>query len=525
MQIALLRTLLVATLVAVAGALSVNLIALANSVKQRQSDLAELNDIKYGLLDADVWVGQVSAIVSRRIDEFELTPENRPVFKARIEAVLDRLLSEVESHMGTQQEQKSDVGRALSRLANRIREILIPFDQLRAGVPDYAEAILEELSRPDAKAEIKLLVTAGIKAAADSTFSRTDRSRLDQIVSRYACGNLTACRAQLQYQSAADLEQVRLLMLGIVAVALLAFLVAMVRNPGLSAGLMLGLTGTLAVLLIGGVTTPMIGIEAKISRLTLEVLGEQVEFRNQVLYFQSKSVVDVVILLARTGAPDMILVAGLVGLFSIVFPLAKVLCGFAWYYHLRGARNSKVLSFFALYSGKWSMADVMVVAIFMSYIGFRGLVSSQLDDLANTTDPLEILTTNGTTLHAGFFLFLTFCLGSLVLSTLLENRAPKREPVTPRWTGNAPIGGPRRDQAGEGFGLSSSLPEPAIGPELNAHNTAKASRPSTEEIINAIDTPKFSAIQPILKNPIGPLPMHNVSTPRTRLRYSGVAAK
>ena len=73
-------------------------------------------------------------------------------------------------------------------------------------------------------------------------------------------------------------------------------------------------------------------------------------------------------------------------------------------------------------SGKWSMADVMVVAIFMAYIGFNGIVGNQLDMLRESSESVEIFTTNGTRLLGGFYLFLSFCISSLVLSEILVRK-------------------------------------------------------------------------------------------------------
>ncbi|HLC17315.1 MAG TPA: paraquat-inducible protein A [Thermodesulfovibrionia bacterium] len=104
----------------------------------------------------------------------------------------------------------------------------------------------------------------------------------------------------------------------------------------------------------------------------------------------------------------------------VVFPLVKVIFSFLYYYNINNLRHSSFVNFFALELGKWSMADVMVVALFMAYIGFRGLVSSQLSQLSRASKHVEVLTTNGTTLQGGFFLFLGFCIASLVLSTVLK---------------------------------------------------------------------------------------------------------
>jgi hypothetical protein len=68
------------------------------------------------------------------------------------------------------------------------------------------------------------------------------------------------------------------------------------------------------------------------------------------------------------------------------------------------------------------MADVLVVAMLMAYIGFSGLIESQLSTMAQAGRDLDIITTNGTALQLGFFFFLAFVLASLVLSSVLEAR-------------------------------------------------------------------------------------------------------
>jgi hypothetical protein len=188
---------------------------------------------------------------------------------------------------------------------------------------------------------------------------------------------------------------------------------------------MLMLTAGTLILLAAGVMTPMIEVEARIDELSLSLLGSPVLFTDQVLYFQSKSILDLVQVLIATRAPDMILVAVLVVLFSLIFPAAKMLTSLLYYSDMNGLRRHVLVQFFALRSGKWSMADVLVVAILMAYVGFDGLISSQLAGLAGAATQVELISTNGTSLQLGFFLFLAFVLASLALSTLLEARAPE----------------------------------------------------------------------------------------------------
>ena len=66
------------------------------------------------------------------------------------------------------------------------------------------------------------------------------------------------------------------------------------------------------------------------------------------------------------------------------------------------------------------MADVNVIAIFMAYIGFKGILDSQMDYLNMKTDSLASISTNETSLQPGFILFVAFVLFGLVLSVILQ---------------------------------------------------------------------------------------------------------
>jgi hypothetical protein len=170
--------------------------------------------------------------------------------------------------------------------------------------------------------------------------------------------------------------------------------------------LLFALTGATLLLLVGGLATPMIEVDARITELSFQLLGEPVVFANQVLYFQTKSIFEVMQILFESGQADMLLVAVLLTLFSVIFPALKLMATYAYYYDVRygdrGARGTGTVRFFALRSGKWSMADVMVVAIFMAYIGFDALVANQLGSLRGASQAVAVLTTNGTSLEPGF---------------------------------------------------------------------------------------------------------------------------
>jgi hypothetical protein len=414
---------------------AVQVIGALNRVKVLETDLAELNNVRYGLLDADQWVSRVSVALERRINDFELTDANRPQIKQAVEQMLYSLLNQVETYLRRRNQAAggSWLDQIKGVIQQGLQDMLVDFQALRQKVPDYADLVVEEFSKPEAKQEIKTQLLAFLNRAAEGTFAKTDRSRLEAVLARQGCPDPDACNTVLETRIAEAERPALYRVVGLFALVALLFLVCLTAPPDPAAARAGGsprfdqfrlflLTGATLILLAGGILTPMIEIEAQISQLSLELMGEPITFVNQVLYFQSKSVFDVVSILMRTGGADMILVAVLIVTFSVIFPAFKVLATYVYYYDWRGLRRSELVHFFALRSGKWSMADVLVIAIFMAYIGFSGLVGSQLGSLGRASATVEVLTTNGTVLAPGFFLFLGFVLTSLLLSTVLEAR-------------------------------------------------------------------------------------------------------
>lgn len=206
-----------------------------------------------------------------------------------------------------------------------------------------------------------------------------------------------------------------LIILSIILFSLLLF-----GTSSLPQGYFISLTLVLMCLLIVGVSTPMIDLDARITHLGFSVRGQSVVFEDQILFYQSKSAWDVFWLMVKHPEIKMKFVGLLIITFSVFFPLLKLISSTLFYKNAWNTRNLKFIRFFALQSGKWSMADVFVVAIFMAYIGLNGIVNSQLKDLQENGHGMEVLTTNGTSLQSGFYVFLTYTLLAMVMSRSLS---------------------------------------------------------------------------------------------------------
>lgn len=416
---------LVVLLLAITG-LAVELVDTLRVHQRMAADLAEVNSIKYGLLNADAWVDQVAAIVEQKIDEFRLTPEGRKTLKPTIERMLDALITQT----ATDFEQQNKKGTWVKRkLRKGIQNAVFDIDKIRAAIPKYADRILDEIDKPASRRQLGSFFKAQLGEVSDSTFSEVDPDPVDALDGKYQCHDRASCQQRISGQIEDNRSEAMRLTLLVLAASALLF-IGVGAAPDRKEHNRLGLLALCCTVLMAcGVLTPMIDVEARITELHFVLLGQPVAFTDQVLYFQSKSVLDVVRILTSTGRLDMILVGALMIVFCLVFPLAKLAASFVYLYDLRGLRHSAITKFFALKSGKWSMADVFVVAMLMAYVGFNGLIANELSKFAAAGGAgVDILTTNGTSLQIGFSMFLAFCLANLVTSTLIDSAIRSQSP-------------------------------------------------------------------------------------------------
>ena len=161
----------------------------------------------------------------------------------------------------------------------------------------------------------------------------------------------------------------------------------------------------------------MISLEVSLDALSFRLGNATIAFQDQVLFYQNKSIVDVVSVLLAHDKWSTKIVGSMVALFSVVFPLLKIVGLSRMFLVPEGIRVSRFTSFFAMESSKYSMADVFVVALFMAYIGLDGLVGGQLDQLRDGRGPSTemALGAQGAQFEMGLFLFTGFCFFSLFL--------------------------------------------------------------------------------------------------------------
>jgi len=394
-------------------------------------DYAEINLIKYGLFNIDIWKEKIFGILESKAGSFKLKSSD---FNS-IEKALQNYLMEIHDDYFTtdkivellsedNKKEKKGVGKLLVGLFKGKIEKQIEKIDFKARIPGLAKQLTKEIKRKTP--EIQKAITDQIS---NMIAAETSKDLVDQrqgILDKYEGETVTEVTVGLIDRiSEIQTEKkkwVTYSLAGLILAILLCFLLSKFLSFRLSM-LLASISATIFLAL--GIALPMIVLDARLTKVDLMLMGESVHFDEQFMYYQSKSIIDVTRTLLEGHGIDLKLVGLLILLFSIVLPLSKMIATNIYLFATE-ARSIRLLKLIIFHLGKWSMADVFVVAIFMSYIGFYGLVSSQLGDMERQTDTLALDTVNYSALAPGVIFFTLYCLFSIIISTLIHK---KYEPV------------------------------------------------------------------------------------------------
>jgi hypothetical protein len=371
-----------------------------------KEDLIELLKVKYGLFNVDEWKTILSDLIRKKVEDLNVTGGNREEMRSQVTTFLHKAVKELET----------EVAGSGSMQAMLLQTLGI-FDEIRKYIPTITEKVLDFMSSPENRDKVKGFIIQKLDEYTANVFTEVDYTYHNAVLTKYHYDNREAAVAGLQEKIAAiNTDVLKYTLLSVLG----AFLIWIVFMRNISNFEHLLLILTCFSLLMFGVLLPMIEIDARISSISMTLLGEPIRFTDQVLYYKSKSILEVVRLMFTQGRADVLFVGVLVLMFSVLFPVAKLVCSIVYVY-APSLRANNILEFIVFKTGKWSMADVMVVAIFMAYIGFGGIISDQLRQLEGISQNIDILTTNQSALQLGFYLFTSFTVLSLVVSQKIQS--------------------------------------------------------------------------------------------------------
>lgn len=389
---------------------------------QLKMDYSYINSIKYGLLSVDRWRDNITELVTDQINEFKLKGSQEEKLKESLNEILNALITQAVEMMN---EKQHGIGDKIRKFAFKT---FVNVDNVRARVPEFSQTIIDQIKDPQNKKKLKSIANTKLEEMAEKTKDNLlEEKAYKDILLKYGAEDLPQINKTIASRSESLQNEIYTKAFQLIAVIILFLLFwFLVRKhkefyePMFVMSVLLALT-----VLFVGLGSPMIEIDARIKELNFVLLNKNIQFHDQVIFYQSKSILDVVHILINTHKPDSVFVGSLILVFSVVFPIAKLLATKVYLLGKEKWRTNKIINFFAFKSGKWSMADVMVVAIFMAYVGFNGILDSQLEILDVKSASFQSIATNNTSLQPGFILFISFVLFSLVLSEILKKITSK----------------------------------------------------------------------------------------------------
>lgn len=376
-------------------------------------DLVELSDIKYGLFNVDEWKSVFADVIAKKMSDFNIENTDEEALKKEISTFLAKAIDGFEKRYT-----QSSSGGISGFFRKSISSMTGIFDQVKKDIPVFTDQIYEFLTGDNSQVMMKQYLETQLDNYTKDTFLATDYSVMNHIIKKYEGTDKVDTIQIIQTKidenyTNKDVYNYALLAICILAVLMMLFL------KGKSNLEFLIFTTYALLLLTLGVFLPMIAIDARISELNFPFLGETIQFKDQVLFYKSKSIMEVVELMMAQNRLDLFFVGGLVFLFSILFPLSKLISSIIYMFSNK-LKNNKVINFLVFKTGKWSMADVFVIAMFMAYLGFDGLITEQLNQLQSLTKSTAVLTTNNSGLLFGFYAFTGFVLFSLFISQKMK---------------------------------------------------------------------------------------------------------
>jgi hypothetical protein len=391
--------------------------------KQIKEDYSTINNITFGLFSVDAWRDKISAVVNNQVQDFDITQKQKRQLQAQVEQQLHGLVSKAAATIN--KPQKTLMGKLKKFAFNKFVDV----DQIQAQVPSFAKTIINKVSSPASKKRLKDIAVGKINQLEQETYDSTGTATA--AVTAYMNGKYhVADAAAFDKQITAQLDDVRqksfnylYAMVGIVLIVLLFW--GLLRNQiHLKATLYVMSLLFAFVLITVGITTSIIEVDARIKTLDFMLMGHKVAFENQVLFFQSKSILGIVEVLIKQPKPDAMVVGSLILVFVILFPVLRLIFTGVHMLSRRAFAENKVVRYFAFQSGHWTMADVMVVGILMTYIGLNGILESQLSNLNIHNSFINTATVNSTSLQPGYFIFVAFVVFSVILTTILKKITP-----------------------------------------------------------------------------------------------------
>jgi hypothetical protein len=390
-----------------------------------KEDYSLVNSITFGLFSVDEWRDRISDVINGQVNGYSITPEQKKQIQAAVEKELHALVAKTIAEIDKPQKT------ILGKVKKAAFHVLADSDSLQAQVKPFATTIVQKVTSPASQARLKSVAKSKIGQMEAQTYDNTseaDEKVTKNLFQKYHVAALEDFNATVHKQLEVKWRLLVKYAIGMLACALAALLLWLVlrRRVHLQNTLFVMALLFAGVLLVVGLTTSIIDVDARMQSVDFMMLGQKVSFQNQVLFFQSKSIWGIITTLLAQQKPDAVTVGVLILLFVVILPVVRLVAKGLHIAFNKTLGNNKVINYLAFEAGKWDIADVMIVGVLMTYIGLNGILRSELGNLNIHNDVFTSSTVNYTSLEAGYFIFTGYVIFEMLLSYILKRITPKK---------------------------------------------------------------------------------------------------
>ncbi len=395
------------------------LYSLSAQQEQLKEDYSTANSITFGVFSLDLWREKLSHIVTQKIKSFKVTKEQKKELREEIEKQLHGMIDQVVDQF---EKPQKGLGNKLKKFA--FKQLVEP-KELHEQVPSFAKTIVDRINAPRTIKKLKGIASTEFNELAEQIYDSTATAQAKvnrHFFQKYKVNNVSSLNHHLETKLG-DIRKVTYnyayAMLGSAFLAIFLWLPLRKKQYLHTPLFVMSLLFAVALLIIGS-TVSIIEVDARLATLELHLLGEKLVFHNQVLFFQSKSILGVAQVLIQQPKIDSITVGILIMVFVLALPILRMAARGLHLLCKPLISENSVTRYLAFESAKWDMADVMVVGILMTYIGLNGILQSQLGGLNIKSETLVTDTVNYTSLQPGFIIFVGYVALTILLSYIMK---------------------------------------------------------------------------------------------------------
>ncbi len=259
-----------------------------------KADYSNINNIAYGLFSVEQWRDEVARIVNKQVRNMKFTPKQKQLMRKEVEEVLHALVDKAEAMLN---KKPKSLGGKIRKL---VIKTFVKADKIRAQIPKFSQSIIAKVDNPNQKAKLSNMIMSEFKEMQKSTTMdstlKANQALFNSMYLKYGVKSTPELNSKLNNQ----LKQLNKEMYSYCFGMLTCIII--VLNLWWFLRKRVDLHGTLFILsllfafilLSVGLNASMIEVDCRIKTLDFVLLGEHVTFKDQVLFYESKSILGVV---------------------------------------------------------------------------------------------------------------------------------------------------------------------------------------------------------------------------------------